>query len=216
MIHPRRIILPLGVYQANAWSAPIGCRKYSSGFSVLWLALSGRASLLRLATVVQSDSDICSEARGEKRQRLGGSHCSITVWGYRTDRQRCFALFRENLSTRAFLFVIGSFLTGCFSSSPWQHCACFWWPCRLHLYWPSPQFISASNLKTAVSAFTQHYTDRIEVLAFLCCCCTCLRCCGADWDGWWLFFMSAYRRGLLRLFLMILPQFVEYIVSWLV
>lgn len=98
MIHQQRISLHLGVYQANAWSAPIGYSDSSSRFPLLPLVEKDNASLLRIGADGQSDSDICSEPRGVQRQRLGvfplqpysrrdrtANNASCTVWIDSTD-----------------------------------------------------------------------------------------------------------------------------------
>lgn len=63
----RRITLPWACIKQTRgllWLATAGC---SSRFSPLRLAETGNSSLLRIVADVQSDSDICSEPRGEQR-----------------------------------------------------------------------------------------------------------------------------------------------------
>lgn len=145
----------LGVYQANAWSAPIGCSDYSFGFPLLRLAESDNASSFRIAAAVQSDSDICSEPRGEKRQRFSTVTCIRGLDWQTAAPARCRDITVETtVIYRHSWFVLGP--AACSSSSPWQPCRCCCWPCRPHLSWPSPLCIFESSSKTRVRSFTQN------------------------------------------------------------
>lgn len=144
----------MGVYEANAWSAPIGCSNNSSVLPLLWLAERCNASLLSFDADVQSDVDICSEPRGEQRRRLSVFHCNSTVWETGLANNAA-ARFRYIIETYLYLSLVIFYLAGCFSSSQWPPCRCFWWPCRLHLCWPSPLCITESSLKMGVRSFTQ-------------------------------------------------------------
>lgn len=164
MIHSRRITLP--------WA----CIKQTRGLLPLAAASIGPGSLSsdwpRGVTLPYWGPEPTSnqiQTSVPSREESGGSasaFSTVTLLYERQTNNACRSVRRD--FTDLVVIIVGScfYSAGCFSSSQWQHCRCFWWPCRPHLSWPSPLCIGESNLKTGVRSFSLNYTFIIS----LCCC----------------------------------------------
>lgn len=130
----------------------------TDAFPVLWLARAVTLAQLSDRAANQSDSDICSEPRGEPRRlRLSICvHCNLAAPRSRQENPRPLlaAYGRDRIALCSLPRVVFRSLPQ--PASPWQPCVCSCWPCRPRRSWPSRRCIFGSSLKTEVSPpFTQ-------------------------------------------------------------
>ncbi len=156
MIHSRRITLPWACIKQTRGLLPLAAASIRLAFlSSDW----SRGVTLPYWAPEPTSNQIQTSVPSREESGGGASAFSTVTLLYEGQTNNaCRSVKRDH--TDLFVITVGSFFysAGCFSSSPWQPCRCFWWPCRPHLSWSSPPCIGESNLKTGVRSFSQNYT----------------------------------------------------------